>query len=266
MTATRAFCFAALCCFVLAACDREPIFDASSVPAYQKSLRDINARLSATDQRKLATALMTLAAGSGADYTAYAQANPDNIADFEFLNGVASPLVYLDRMRLQIEGKSAATVIGKVSNDLDFAIALAEAQTESVRKELKGLVIENARYYWDGRTQPAAQFSFYNGSRIQIAALYVSGVITAPGLKTPVTFVGVRYGFLQPVQPGTQEQVKIFLGSAGEWKAKQLDGIYDADLTLKIANIDDGSGKRLLATNIDALDAMRRTRDLLRGT
>jgi hypothetical protein len=262
MDTLRMLCFAVPCCFVLAACDREPTFDTSSVPAYQKSLRDINARLSAADQRKLETALMTLAAGSGDDYTAFAQANPGKIADFEFLDGVANPRVYLDRMRLQIEGKSAAVVIRKVSNDLDFAIALAEAQTESVRKELKAMVIDNVRYYWDGHTQATAQFSFYNGSRIPIEALFVSGLIAAPGLKTPVTFAGLRYVFMQPLQPGAAEQVKIYLGSATE----RLDGVYDADLALKIANIEDANGKRLLATNIDALDAMRRERDVLRGS
>ena len=46
---------------------------------------------------------------------------------------------------------------------------------------------------------------------------------------------------------------------------KQLDSTYDADLKLKVSNIDDAGGQRLLAINADILDTLRRKRDVLRG-
>ena len=105
MTAVRTLCFAVVCCLALAACDREPTFDASSLPAYQKSLTAINARLSVQDRQKLQLALLTLAAGGGADYTAFALANPSSIANMEALDGIANPLIFLDRSRVFLAAK-----------------------------------------------------------------------------------------------------------------------------------------------------------------
>src|SRR5580692_5300011 len=132
---------AAICCLALTACsDDEPVFEASSVPAYQKSLSKIKANLSASDQRKLQVALLTLVAGSGADYTAYALANPSQIEDLEELKGGLNTLIFLDRMRPVIDGKTAAAVIARVGTDLDYAIAKAES--EGGVKKLAAFVIE----------------------------------------------------------------------------------------------------------------------------
>lgn len=276
----------------LAACERAPTFDASSLPAYQKSLSDIKTRLSAGDQHRLQLALLTLAAGEGAYYTAFAIANPQAVDNTEALDGVANPLILLDRMRPRIAGRSAAAVIRMVADDLDFAISRAEAQTDGARKELGAFVIENARFYWDrnkpnnqpqltiysgGRTvriysdrnkpgnEPTAQFSVYNGSRIAVSAIYVSGIVTVPGLRTPLATGSVRYAFARPLQPGAQQLVTVDLGLPSGWTAKQLEGVYNADLALKVANVDDASGRRLLAVANDVLDTMRKKRDELRG-
>ena len=107
--AAKAPCAAVLCCLALAACDSEPLFDASSVPAYQKSLDAINARLNLQDRNRLKIALVTLAAGGTAEFTrAGLPRVPANIAALE---SVANPTPLLDRMRPTIEGKTAAAVI-----------------------------------------------------------------------------------------------------------------------------------------------------------
>jgi hypothetical protein len=268
MTAVRTLCLALVCCLALAACDHEPAFDASSLPAYQKSLTAIKARLSAQDQQKLQLALLTLAAGGDADYTAFALANPSSIANMEALDGVANPLIFLDRMRPMIEGRSAAAVIRHVAEGLDYAISRAEAQTKGAEKELAAFVIENPRYRWDrgrGNREPTAEFSVYNGGTVPISRIYLSGELTAPGLKTPLAMGGLNYRFGNPLQPGAQQQVTVNLGMPGNWTAKQLETVYDADLKLKVSNIDDASGRRLLAVNTDVLDTLRRKRAVLRG-
>jgi hypothetical protein len=268
MTAVRTLCLAVVCCLALAACDHEPAFDASSLPAYQKSLTAIKARLSARDQQKLQLALLTLAAGGDADYTAFALANPSSIANMEALDGVANPLIFLDRMRPMIEGRSAAAVIRHVAEGLDYAISRAEAQTKGAEKELAAFVIENPRYRWDrgrGNREPTAEFSVYNGGTVPISRIYLSGELTAPGLKTPLAMGGLNYRFGNPLQPGAQQQVTVNLGMPGNWTAKQLETVYDADLKLKVSNIDDASGQRLLVVNTDVLDTMRRKRAVLRG-
>jgi hypothetical protein len=269
MIAMRLPVFAILFCFGLAACDSAPIFDASSLPAYQKSLAVINARLSAQDQHKLQLALLTLTAGSAADYTAFALANPSSIANIETLDGVANPLLFLDRMRPNIEGRTAASVIRHVAADLDYAVSRAETQTNGAAKVLAAIVIEHPQFYWDrGKHggQPTAQFSVYNGSPNPISGIYLSCTLTIPGRGTPLAVGGVSYRFQNPLQPGSQQQVTVYLGSPGEWTTKQLENVYDADFTLKVSNIDDASGKRLLAINTDVLDTLRRKRDTLRGS
>ena len=57
----------------------------------------------------------------------------------------------------------------------------------------------------------------------------------------------------------------VDLGTPGDWTAKQLETVYDADLKLTVSNVDDASGKRLLAINTEVLDTLRRKRDVLRG-
>jgi hypothetical protein len=267
MAAMRALCFAVLCSVALSACDREPTFDASSLPAYQKSLGEITARLGTEDKRKLQLALLTLAAGSSADYTAFALANPGSVANIEALDGVANPLEFLDRMRPNIEGRSAASVIRHVADDLDYAISRAEAQTNGADKVLAGFVIENSTYRWDRnkRSQPTVEFSVYNGSKTPISGIYLSGELTTHG-RAPLAVGAVNYRFPSPLQPGSQQNVTVALGTPGPWTAKQLETAYDADLKLKVANIDDASGKRLLVTGTDVLDTLRRKRDVLRGS
>jgi hypothetical protein len=286
MTVVRALILAGLG-LMLAACERAPTFDASSLPAYQRSLSDIKARLSAGDRHRLQLALLTLAAGEGANYSAFAMANPQAVDDMEALDGVVNPLILLDRMRPRIAGRTAAAVIRTVADDLDFAISRAEAQTGGARSELGGFVIENARFFnqqaaqfaiYKGsrvvrlfsepgkpRDQPTAQFSIYNGSRIAVSAIYVSGTVMVPGLKTPLSTGSLRYAFARPLQPGAAELVTVDLGLPSGWAAKQLEGVYNADVTFTVANVDDTSGKRLLAVNSDVIDTMRKKRDELRG-
>ena len=160
--------FVVLCCLALAACDHEPTFDASSLPAYQKSLGEITAQLSAPDQRKLDIALLSLVAGNAADTNGLQSANPGSLAVLASLNGVANPQIYLDRLRPRINGRSAAGVIRLVASELDAQISLAESQLAGAEKLLGPVVIEHPRYYWaDGRvqSQPTAGVKILNSAR-----------------------------------------------------------------------------------------------------
>lgn len=264
----RMACLAALAGLVLAACDHEPTFDASSLSAYQKSLSEITARLSPQEKHKLQLALLTLAAGQASDYTAFGLANPSSVDSLETLDGVTNPLAFLDRMRPQISGRTAASVIRHVADDLDYAIARAETMTKGADKTLAAFVIENATFNWDrNRSQQATvDFSVYNGSNAPISGIYLNTVITARGHTTPIAFGRLQYHFARPLQPGVQEQVKAYLGSPNKWTAQQLETSYDLDCKLKVSNIEDDNGRPLFGVNADAIDTMRRKRDTLRGS
>jgi hypothetical protein len=259
---------AALCCLALAACDSEPLFDASSVPAYQKSLDAINARLNLQDRNRLKIALVTLAAGGAAQFTRAGMPRvPANIAALE---GVANPAIVLDRMRPTIEGKTAAAVIGIVVADIDAEITRAEGHLgdPDADKTLSKIAIENQRYYWDqagSYNSAKVQFSIYNGSAKAISRVYLGAVLASPGRATPWGTGALFHSFTPALQPGTQQQAIIFITS-GELADTELKRIYDANLTLKVTNADDTAGRKLLVFNSDLIEAMRMERLVLRGS
>jgi len=265
--AANAFGAAALCCFALAACDSGPVFDTSSVPAYQKSLGAINAGLSEQDRNRLKIALVTLAAGGAAEFTLLAR--PGAPAHIEALEGVANPTILLDRMRPKIEGKNAAAVIRTVVAALDAEIARTEGQlgNADTDKTLSKIVIENERYHWErtGMSEHATvQFSIYNGSAKAISHVFLSGVLASRGRAKPWATGAFDYGFFPALQPGTQQQAKIFIGG-GEFADSELERVYDAGLTLKVTNAADSAGRRLLIVNSDLIESMRMERFALRG-
>jgi hypothetical protein len=303
--------FVVLCCLALAACDHAPTFDASSLPAYQKSLGEITAQLSAPDQRKLEIALLSLAAGNAADTSGLQAANPGSLAVLASLNGVANPQTYLDRLRPKINGRSAAGVIRLVTSELDTQISLAESQLAGAEKLLDPVVIEQPRYSWnDGRVQsrlsqpatgvriviqptttgvriqsqrnpggrvqsepptvskgpgqPTIEFSVYNGSKNVISRIYVSGVLTTHDRPTPWAKGIIIHSFERGLQPG--EQVPAVIKATGSWADIRLATLYDADVTLKVINVENTNGERLVPLNLDALEAMRQKRDALRAS
>jgi hypothetical protein len=265
--AANALGAAALCCFALAACDSEPQFDTSSVPAYQKSLGVINAKLNVQARNRLKIALRTLAVGGPAEFVV--TGGPRVPESIEALEGVADATLLLDRMRPTIEGKTAAAVIGIVVADIDAEIARAEGQLGSgnTDKTLSKIVIENERYDWDwtGRPdRPRVKFSIYNGSAKPISRVYLGAVLASRGRATPWATGALFYSFNPALQPGTQQQAIIFITS-GELADTELKRIYDANLTLKVTNADDTAGRKLLVFNSDLIEAMRMERLVLRG-
>ena len=196
---------AALCCLALVACDPEPLFDTSSVPAYQKSLDAINAKLNLQERNRLKIALVTLAAGGAAEFTRAGLLRvPANIAALE---GVANPTIVLDRMRPTIEGKTAAAVIGIVVADIDAEIARAEGHlgNPDADKTLSKIVIENERYDWDRTGRPdraTVKFSIYNGSAKAISRVYLGAVLSSRGRATPWATGALFHSFLSRLATG----------------------------------------------------------------
>jgi hypothetical protein len=269
MAAARILCLAVVCCLALAACNHEPTFDASSVPAYQKSLAKIKPLLSPKDQYRLQVALLTLAAGGPTRFTAFTLSDPATTDAYEALDDVFNSLIMLAQMRPSIAGKTAGEVIRRVADDLDFAIAQAETGTGRAEKDLAAIVIENTTYRLDhnGRSAPTGEFSVYNGSRVPIVRLYLTAELTTRDVKMPLVLNNIICFFSRPLQPGVQQQAKVYLGITGSNSTtKPFLTADDADLTLKVANVEDADGRKLLALDAQVLGALRRKRDLLRGS
>jgi hypothetical protein len=264
----RTLCLAFACCITLAACeDRQPTFDTRDIPTYQKSLAAIKAKLSARDQQKLQLAVLTLAFGNAAYITALDWADPAKADAYEALDDVPNEWVLFNRMRGDVNGKTAAEVIARVADIIDHTITEAEAEDGGATKDLARIVVENPRYRLPDVPSRAltAEFSVYNGSHIAISRIYLIGTLTAPGVKVPLVIDTFSRSFTPPLEAGVQQQVTMPLSMSGGWTAEHLQGAYDADLKLKVTNVSDSRGKALLAINVQALDALRRKRDMLRG-
>lgn len=258
---------AVLASLALTACDREPTFDASSAAAYQRSFSEITAELSAEDQRRLDVALLTLALGNTAMSNALELTSPASLNDLVTLTGVTNPLLYLDRVRPGISGRSAAAVIRNVAADLDNEISRAEAKAAGAEKLLATIVIGHPRYYWDSRRKgPSIEFSVFNGGKTAISRVYVSGVLTTPGRAGKWVTGGINYKFERALQPGVQIPVTIAIRITNPQIAAQLESFHDANMTVKVTNIVDASGKKLVPLDTDILEGMRNKRDFLRGS
>jgi hypothetical protein len=173
---------ALLAALALTACDHEPVFDTSTPATYQRSLAAITAKLGADDQHRLDIALLTRALGNTAQSNTVLLANPASPTRLVTLDGVANPLLYLDRVRPEINGRTAAGVIRRIVAYLDDEISLAEAKSACAEKSLAGVEISNPRYYWDTRSNlPTIEFSVLNGSKRSILRIHVSGQLTQSG-------------------------------------------------------------------------------------
>jgi hypothetical protein len=65
--------------------------------------------------------------------------------------------------------------------------------------------------------------------------------------------------------PGEQVQVTIAATGTNAWTDKRLASIYDTDFRLKVINIENANGQKLVPLNLDVLEVMRKKRDALRG-
>lgn len=258
---------ALLACLALAACDLDPTFDASNPEAYQKSFGEIAAKLNAEDQRRLQIALLTLALGNTAQSNALQSASPKALNDLVTLATVSDRMRYLDRVRPAIGGRSASEVIRRVASDLDSEISRSETRSAAAYKLLTAVAVDHPRYYWDHRCNlPTIEFSVYNGSKDVLSRIYVSGVLTVHGRAGKWLTGGLNYKFERGLLPGVAVPITVAPRLFSAQTAKQLEGFYDADVTVKVTNAEDANGQKVIPVDTDILEGMRIKRDFLRGS
>jgi hypothetical protein len=251
----------------LAGCDRAPTFDASSLVSYRASLGEIMARLSPKEQRRLEVALLTLAFGNAAPTSALLATPPENLTSIVYFDRVANPLIYLDRIRYAINGRSADAVIALAAADLDTEIARNGTHSADAERLLNAISVTQPRYSVDRRSkQPIIEFSVFNGSKDVIQGIYVAGTITTGGHGEKWLVGGMSYRFPTPLVPGEQAPVQVVPRFTNADIKKALASVYDAEVTLKVTNIEGATGGRLLSADADVLEGMRNRRNILRGS
>jgi len=248
---------AILCCFLLSACVFDPVFDASSWDAYQRSSAAVKAKLSNDDLRRLEVALKYLLVEATPQVELQRQMVTNVAAMANFIN----PYAILSRLGPRINGKSAAVIIQDLSIKLDTEISEAEARLHS-ENTLGTVEVSSPSYYWKRSgflEQPVVEFSVRNGGQIPVSRIYFSAVLTSPNRTIP----WARQEFVQTFKGGLEPREKqqlTYQPRSGEWNDKQLKYLPDATLKVVATNFEDANGARMIAVDSDLLDMKRKVR------
>jgi len=234
---------AILFCFLLSACIFDPVVDASSWDAYQRSMAAIRAKLSNDDLRRFDVALKYM----------FVETTP-NIA-------TPTPNLILARLGPRINGESAATIIQNLSIRLDSEIAQSETRLQNSGDVLGAVEIGSPDYYWRRSgyvEQPVIEFSVRNNGKFPILRAYFRVVLTTPNRSIPWAtqeYVQTFKGGLEP-----REKQQLTFQPRGDWNDKQLKDMPNAELKVTVVNFDNANGERMITVDSDSLDFKRKVR------
>jgi len=237
---------AILFCFLLSACIFDPVVDASSWDAYQRSMAAIRAKLSNDDLRRFDVALKYM----------FVETTP-NIA-------TPTPNLILARLGPRINGESAATIIQNLSIRLDSEIAQSETRLQNSGDVLGAVEIGSPDYYWRRSgyvEQPVIEFSVRNNGKFPILRAYFRVVLTTPNRSIPWAtqeFVQTFKGGLEP-----REKQQLTFQPRGDWNDKQLKDMPNAELKVTVVNFDNANGERMITVDSDSLEFKRKVRAAL---
>jgi hypothetical protein len=252
--------FAVLCCLLLAGCIFDPVFDASSWIAYQRSSAAVKAKLDSNDLRRLEVAIKylfmeNLAKTAGQSLTNVA-ALPNDI--------IVNQYVTLIRLAPKLNGRSGAAVIRDLTIKLDAEIS----EMESARQNFDNagaIEIGSPNYYWQtsGRLeQPTVEFSVRNGTKAPVSRVYLSAVLISPGRSIPWAKQDFVQTFKGGLEPREKQQLTIE-PRGGDWSDKQLKYLPNAELKVVVTNFEDANGQRVLPAGSDDLELKRKVRAML---
>jgi len=250
---------AILCCFLLAGCIFDPSFDTSSWEAFQNSSDAVRARLSNRDLRRLEVALKYLLLEGSQKIDGQMLSNV--VARESF----ASPQLVLARLGPRINGRSAAAIIQDLLIKLDAEISEVDSRMQSAGGVLTVVEVESPTYYWRRSgyiNKPVIEFSVYNGGKLPISRVYLSGVLTTPNRSIPWVKQSLTLSFKGGLEPREKRRMK-FEPVNGEWTDRNLSDLTNAELKLTVTNFEDASGEKVMAIDSTSLDVRRRVRSLL---
>lgn len=237
---------AILFCFLLSACIFDPVVDASSWDAYQRSMAAIRAKLSNDDLRRFDVALKYM----------FVETTP-NIA-------TPTPNLILARLGPRINGESAATIIQNLSIRLDSEIAQSETRLQNSGDVLGAVEIGSPDYYWRRSgyvEQPVIEFSVRNNGKFPILRAYFRVVLTTPNRTIPWATQEYVQNFKGGLEP--REKQQLTFQPRGDWNDKQLKDMPNAELKVTVVNFDNANGERMITVDSDSLEFKRKVRAAL---
>jgi len=177
----------------------------------------------------------------------------------------ASPQLVLARLGPRINGRSAAAIIQDLLIKLDAEISEVDSRMQSAGGVLTVVEVESPTYYWRRSgyiNKPVIEFSVYNGGKLPISRVYLSGVLTTPNRSIPWVKQSLTLSFKGGLEPREKRRMK-FEPVNGEWTDRNLSDLTNAELKLTVTNFEDASGEKVMAIDSTSLDVRRRVRSLL---
>jgi hypothetical protein len=252
---------AILCCFLLAGCVFDPVFDTSSWEAYQRSSVAIRAKLGNDDLRRLDIALKYLTMES----MPRIEFNGPLLSNASLRGNLVNPIVVLGLLGPRIKGKSASALIKDLSIRLDAEILQTEARLQSVESVSEAVEVSSSGYYWKKSgylEQPVIEFSVRNGGKSAISRIYFRLALTSPGRSIPWAKQDFVQTFKGGLEPREKQQLNLQPRTA-EWSDPQLKVLPNAELKVTVVNFEDATGEKVIAVDSDNLDLKRKVRAAL---
>jgi hypothetical protein len=252
---------ALLCCFLLAGCIFDPVFDASSWDAYQRSSAAIRARLDNNDLRRLDIALKYLVIES----TPRIELDGPLLSNVAVRGDLVNPTAVLARLAPRINGRSAAALIQDLSIKLDAEILQTEARLQTVENVSGTIEISSPSYYWKKSgylEQPVIEFTVRNNGKSAISRIYYRFALTSPGRSIPWAKQDFVQTFKGGLEPREKQQITMQPRTA-EWSDPQLKVLPSAELKVAVVNFDDATGEKVIAVDSGNLDLKRKVRTAL---
>ena len=246
------------CCFLLAGCIFDPVFDTSSWDAYQKSSAAVRAKLGNDDLRRLDIALKYLAIES----TPRIEPDGPLLSTVTVRGNLVNPNAVLARLGPRINGRSAAALIKDLSVKLDAEILLSEARLASVANVSEAIEVSSPSYYWKKSgylEQPVIEFTVRNNGKSALSRIYFRFALTSPGRAVPWARQEFVQTFKGGLEPREKQQITLQPRTA-EWSDPQLKVLPNAELRVAVVNFEDATGEKVIAVDSGNLDLKRKVR------
>jgi hypothetical protein len=251
---------AILCCFLLAGCIFDPVFDASSWAAYQSSSAAIRATLSNDDLRRLDIALKYLVIESSPGI----ETEGPMLSSLAVRGNLINPAV-LVRLAPRINGRSAAALIQDLSIKLDAEILQTEAMLQGVQNVSGSVEISSPSYFWKKSgyiEQPVIEFTVRNSGKSAISRIYYRFALISPGRSIPWAKQDFVQTFKGGLEPREKQQITLQPRTA-EWSDPQLKVLPNAELKVAVVNFEDATGEKVIAVDGGNQDLRRQVRAAL---
>ena len=251
-----AVCLAILFSLVLTACS-EPTIDASSEDAIERSVDQVTADMSPTEEDAFNKAIADIAMTGAWKAIGSGDTNQALTSMFKPLDGkTASEVIAMHQERIAERRERERTQALQELEELEEK----RRQTETHQQQLAAFEVVRSRFYLRERDilgdQPVLELHVQNGTDHPISRAYFEGTVASPDLAVPWIEEDFNYSIPGGLEPGEEAQWNLKPNLYGDWGRVEVPG--DAVFTAVPVRLDGPGGEPLFdATRFSDRDERR---------